>query len=95
MALAILRRADGIIEMNATNSDATPLDGIPAPVTSIIVSGATAGSYSVRLNNTTFVILTAAAQLTKQIFVRMSVNEVELVAVPAGGIAYLTLDQMP
>ena len=93
MALAILRNADGIIEMNTTNSDSTPV--VRAPVTSIIVSGATEGSYSVRLNNTTFVIVTAAAQLTKQIFVRMSVNEVELVAVPTGGIVYLTLDQMP
>lgn len=93
MALAILKNADGIIEMNSVNNESTSVER--APVTSIIVSGATAGSYSVRLNNTTFVILTASAKLTEQIFIRMSVNEVELVAQPAGGVAYLTLDQMP
>ena len=93
MALALIRNADGIIEMNTTNSDATSVDRLP--VTSIIVSGATAGSYSVKLNNTTFVIITTAEHLTEQIFVRMSVNTVELVVVPTSGIAYLTLDQMP
>jgi hypothetical protein len=93
MALALLRKADGIIEMNTTNSDSTPVER--APVTSIIVAGANAGSYSVRLNNTTFVIITTAEQLTMQILVRMSVNEVELAVVPTGGIVYLILDQMP
>ncbi len=95
MADAIFRRGDGIIEMNATNSDSTSVTPVPAPVTSIIVTGATAGSFSVKLNHTTFVIITTTLELTKQLFIRMAVNTVELTAEPSGGIAYITLDQMP
>jgi len=90
----VRRNADGVIELLEVSSGGV-IEGVPAPVVSIIVTGTTEGSYSVRLNNTTFVIVTAASRLTEQIEVRMAVHEVELIAAPSGGIAYLTLDQIP
>ncbi len=96
MADVLQRHADGVIEMNATNNGPTVIrkSGTALPVESIIVSGGTAGEFQVRLNNTTFSIHTGSADLTKQVFVNMPVNEVQLVAQPTGGSAYLILDQM-
>lgn len=91
MAEVIKHRADGVIEMNST--DAGPSTFSKAPVLSIIVTGSAAGIFQVRLNNTTFTIRLTAERLTEQIFIKMQVHEVELVAQPADGIAYIILDQ--
>lgn len=93
MAEAIYHAGDGVIEMNATNNGPTQFSKLP--VRSVIVTGGTAGEFQVRMNNTTFSLRTAAGHLTLQFEIRMPLNEVELALVPAGGIAYLLLDQMP
>lgn len=95
MSGVIYRRGDNIILLDNTHKGPTDLriGKTPAPVTSIIVSGPTAGAYWIKLNNTTFFLYTTAQNLVSQVFIRMGVNEVSLDAVPANGNVYLTLDQ--
>lgn len=95
MADVIFNRGDGVIIMDSTNSGPTSFTTIPKPVRYVIVSGSAAGEYQIRLNNTTFSFYTTAECLTKQFCIPLGVNEVELVAEPTGGKAYLILDQMP
>lgn len=90
--MAIYHSGDQVVELSAAQASHTQ---DKMAIESVIVTGATAGEFQLRIGNTTYSLRTAADVLTRQFIMNRTANEVELVAEPSGGVAYVLLQNKP
>lgn len=90
--MAIYHANDQVIELNSANA---LHEQSKMAIKSVILTGASAGEFELRIGNTTFSLRTTAETLTVQYDLCRTANEIELVSEPSGGTVYVLLDQEP
>lgn len=89
MADGTVYESEQIIDLDATDT----LSRDRMAVESILFRGTAAGTFEFKLGNATINVTTGSNDLSKQVQVNRSTNYVELVSAPAGGKAYVFLEQ--